>query len=184
MEPLEVLRNEHGLIRQYLEKLGRAAEKLENGEKVPRSFFDSAIEFFRTFTDRYHHFKEEHILFVRLAQKKKGEVDAALDSLRHEHERGRGVVSEIENSLDGYEQADPVYTERLMESLEAYTTLLRHHIHTEDHLFFPMARDELTDDEKKMLVEEFEKERARAGGRSFEEAHKLLVDMGSLLAHS
>ena len=33
------------------------------------------------------------------------------------------------------------------------------------------------------LLEEFEKERERTGGNAFELSHKLVVDMGSLLAH-
>ena len=70
MEPLEVLRNEHGLIRQYLDNLALAVQKMENDARPPKEFFDKAIEFARTFADTFHHYKEEHVMFVRLAQAK------------------------------------------------------------------------------------------------------------------
>ena len=102
MNPLETLSNEHGLIRQFLDNLTLSAQKIEGGQWPSRAFFEIAIDFARTFADKYHHFKEEHVLFVRLAEKKKGEVDAQLESLRYQHERGRGHITAIANALDGY----------------------------------------------------------------------------------
>ena len=89
MDPIETLSNEHGLIRQFLDVLSIAAEKIEEGQHPSEAFFEKAVEFARAFADHYHHFKEEHVLFVQLAQKKQGEVDAQLEALRYEHERGR-----------------------------------------------------------------------------------------------
>ena len=71
MAVTEMLVNEHGLIRRFLEELALADEKLENGVKPPRDFYEKAVQFARTFADRFHHIKEEYVMFVRLAQKKK-----------------------------------------------------------------------------------------------------------------
>ncbi len=88
--------NEHGLIRQFLDDMALAAEKIENGHGRPQRSSKRRVDFARTFADKYHHFKEEHVLFVQLAQKKQGEVDAQLEALRYEHERGRSLVAGIE----------------------------------------------------------------------------------------
>jgi len=183
MDPLETLSNEHGLIRQYLDNLSVAGEKLEGGGRVPRDFFEKAVEFARTFTDKFHHYKEEHVLFMRVAQLKKGAVDAEIDALRLQHERGRSIVTGIADALDGYEKGDNINSARLIENLAAYTSLLRHHIHKEDHVFYPLAREELTEQDEQDLVKEFENAREKSGGMAFEEAHKAVVDMGSILAH-
>jgi hemerythrin-like domain-containing protein len=183
MDPLEILSNEHGLIRQYLDNLSLAAEKLEEGGRVPREFFEKAVDFSRTFTDKFHHFKEEHVLFMRLAQRKQGAVDAEIEALRLQHERGRSIVTGIADALDGYEKGDTINSARLIENLAAYTSLLRHHIHKEDHIFYPMAREELTDQDEQELVKEFDNAREKSGGIAFEEAHKAVVDMGSILTH-
>jgi hemerythrin-like domain-containing protein len=122
-------------------------------------------------------------MFVRLAQKSAGAIDAKVDMLRYQHERGRNFVNEIANSLDGYEKGDSVKTTALIESTAAYISLLRHHIHLEDHVFYPLAEETMSPQEKQSLLEEFEKENKRSGEKTFEECHKLVVDMGTLLVH-
>ncbi len=183
MDPIETLSNEHGLIRQFLDVLSMAAEKIENGQRPSEALFEKGVEFARTFADHYHHFKEEHVLFVQLAQKKKGEVDAQLEALRYEHERGRSLVTGIEGAVPGYADGDPIKTGELLENIAAYASLLRHHIHVEDHVFFPMARKMLTQKEFEVLAPEFEKAHAKLGSDIFERCHKMVVDMGSIVAH-
>jgi hemerythrin-like domain-containing protein len=183
MDPLETLSNEHGLIRQYLDNLALAGERIENGQYPSTAFFEKALEFARGFSDKFHHFKEEHVLFVRLAEKKKGEIDAQLETLRNQHERGRELVAGVGHALDGYAARDPNQVALLLEQMAGYRALMRHHIHTEDHVFYPMARKELTPEELDQLSAEFEKQRQKYGGDCFERNHKIVVDMGSILKH-
>jgi hemerythrin-like domain-containing protein len=182
MDLIETLTNEHGLIRQYLDNLAFAADRIENGQRPSEAFFEKALDFSRTFADQYHHFKEEHVLFVRLAQKKKGELDSQLDTLRYQHERGRELVSAIGRSVDGYVACDEMKTGDLLENMAAYVSLLRRHIHTEDHVFYPLAQTVLGTDDVAALELEFEKERQKHP-QTFERCHKLVVDMGSILTH-
>jgi len=181
--PIETLSNEHGLIRHYLNVLALAESKIQEGQHPPREFFDKAVEFARGFADRFHHFKEEHVMFVRLAQKRKGEIDGQLDTLRYQHERGRNLIGGIARAVEGYAAGDMMKTADLLENMAAYISLLRHHIHIEDHVFYPMALEELSAEEMAALGEEFRKERERQGGEIFEVCHKLIVDMSSMLTH-
>ncbi|MCU0305597.1 MAG: hemerythrin domain-containing protein [Thermoanaerobaculales bacterium] len=183
MKPIETLSNEHGLIRHYLDNLNLAADQIAAGRHPSEAFFDKAVDFAKTFTDGFHHFKEEHVLFVQVAQKKRGEVDAQLDALRHEHERGRTLVADISRALPGYAAGDPVKTGELVEALGAYTALLKHHIHVEDHVFYPMAERTLTAAELETVAAEFDKQHERHGRDTFERCHKTVVDMGSILTH-
>ena len=183
MGPLEILRNEHGLIRHFLDNLALAVEKLENDERPPREVFDRAVEFARTFADKFHHVKEEHIMFVRLAQKNDGALDGEIEALRHQHERARDHIVTIANALDGYAAGQSVQISKVLESAAAYIAVLRNHIHKEDHVFFRLAAEALTAEEEEQLRQEFEKASQKAEGNSFEESHKLVVDMGSALAH-
>ena len=184
MDPIDILRNEHGLIRQFLDNLTLATGQLEEGKRPPRTFFDKAVEFANGFADDLHHFKEEHVLFVRLAQKKRGEVDAQLDALRQQHERGRGFVNGMKHALDGFADGDSTWTADLLENAAAYCALLRHHIYIEDHQFFPMARKELDATDLELVQQEFDRQRAKRPADEFERFHKILVDMGSDLAHT
>ncbi len=183
MDPIEILANEHGLIRQYLDNVAIAAEHIENGRTPARAFFEKGLDFARSFADQLHHFKEEHVLFVRLAQKKQGDLDAQITTLRHQHERGRELLNAIEAALPGYEAKDPMKTADLLEAMAAHVALLRHHIHIEDHVFFPLAAKVLSPGDMTEIAAEFAKERTRHGGDAFEKGHKQVVDMGSILTH-
>jgi len=51
MDPIETLRNEHGLIRQFVDLLSVAVTRLEVENPPPRAFFDDGIEFVRGFSE-------------------------------------------------------------------------------------------------------------------------------------
>jgi len=181
MGPIEILLNEHALIRQAIDNLSIGVEKLEDGEKIPEEFFEKAIEFARTFVDKFHHFKEEYIMFSQLAQKKEGHLDAQIEALRHQHERGRNYIVNIADSLKGYLRGEEIQTTTLLENLAAYISVLRHHIHREDNIFYPIAEKEFSEKEKEIILEAFKKEDEKANSRTTEEGKRLLREMGACL---
>jgi hypothetical protein len=48
---LEILSNEHGLIRQFPAHLALTLGRLEAGEKVPAQFVEKGVDFARNFAD-------------------------------------------------------------------------------------------------------------------------------------
>ena len=182
MDVLDTLSNEHGLIRRFLEELARAEDELENGQVPPGEFFEKAVDFARTFADRYHHYKEEVLMFVRVAHRKPGELGGQLEVLRRQHDMSRSLVDQIAGRLAAYKTGDREAGATLRELLGAYRSLLTRHLQIEDRVLFPTARAALTAEDMAELHLEFESDRSRAGERTFEQAHKLLVDMSSLLA--
>ncbi len=181
MDAIEILDNEHALIRQYLDNLTVASEKLESGERPPEGFFKKAVQFAKNFTDKFHHFKEEHVLFTQLAQKKGGAFDGQIDSLRHQHERGRNFITEISDSLEGYTKGNDIHTTTLVENLAAYISLLRHHIHKEDHNLYQTVKHEFSESELQGFVELFDKEKQRVGGKPYENSQSIVQEMSTLL---
>ena len=59
----------------------------------------------------------------------------------------------------------------------------RQHIHTEDHVFFPLVAEEFSDSDMDQCRVEFAKAREKAGDDVFERNHKLVTEMGSMLQH-
>ena len=182
MEALEILLKEHGLIWRFLDILRLGVEKLEEGERPPVEFFENAIEFARKFSDKYHHFKEEYLLFNLLARKENGRMDAQIDSLRYLHERGRTLIQGLAQSLEGYSQGREAQTIAILENMAAYISLLRQHIHKEDHIFFLMAAKEISEKEDAELVEAFIREEEKMGGNALANSSKLLEEMDELLS--
>jgi hemerythrin-like domain-containing protein len=182
MDPVEILRNEHGLIRRFVDLLSVAVTRLEVDQPPPRAFFDNGIEFVRGFSDGFHHKKEELVMFVQLAQKKNGAIDGQIEALRYQHDQGRSFIAAIAGALDGYSDGDPNDTAVVRENAAAFASLLKHHIHTEDHIFFPMSQEAMTPQELEVLGEKFEKVQEVHGADTFERYHKLVIDLDAMLA--
>ncbi len=181
MDPLQTLKHEHGLIRQVLDNVTLAKEDMENGNRPPVEFFQKAVEFFRIVVFKLHHFKEEHVMFGLLAQKKKGELDAQIEALNHQHNYGRNIISEISNSLEGYSEGKNIQTEKLMDSISQYASMLRKHMQKEDYVLYPMVAEELTDEEMQLLAQEFEKEESKNDEDYMETGRRLVEEMGLIL---
>jgi hemerythrin-like domain-containing protein len=157
MEPIQILINEHKLIRQYLNDSSVALFMMEEEKWPEKEFFEIGVEFTKSFSDKYHHFKEEYIMFLKLSQKKQGTIDSEIMFLRDQHERARNFTIEISRALSKYTQSNDIHTHTIAENLGYYNLLLRQHIHREDHVFYPMAHDIFTDSEQKEMLEDFEK---------------------------
>jgi hemerythrin-like domain-containing protein len=182
MKTTEVLVKEHGLILQVLDFLSMARQKLENGEMPPKEIFEKSVLFSVNFSDKFHHYKEEYLLFGLLAQKKEGALDLEIGALRYQHERCRHFIAEINNAVDGYASGNEIIITTLLENLASYISLLRRHIHMEDHIFFKMAGEVLSQDEDRALLGQFENEDKRIGGNDFYENHKKLAgEIGSII---
>ena len=181
MEALQILKAEHGMIRQYLSTLAFALDKMERGERPPKQFFEQVVIFAREFVDQYHHFKEELQMFTLLAQKKGGQFDAPLAALRNQHETGRNHVAAILNAAGAIAEGQEVWESDLIESLAAYISMLRHHINVEDHVFYPMAAETLSDSDQQQLMDSFRQVNDKMGTGFVEDFRERLLQMDSLL---
>jgi hemerythrin-like domain-containing protein len=181
MDPIEILSEEHRLIRQALDAFSLAARKMEQGVNPPVEFFEKAVEFSRTFIDKRHHFKEEYLMFGRLAERHQSELDAEIEALRQQHDHGREFISEMGNALDGYGKGKDAQVTIMVENLAALVTLYRHHVHREDHVFFPMVEKDLPKEELDDLGELFVKEDEKAGRGTFVSMQRLADELVTLL---
>ncbi len=158
MDVLSKLTGEHAHILQGINCLEKARDVLEQNRQPSVAFFKTAVLFFKEYADKLHHYKEEYLLFSFLASKKGGNIDLEIGSLRYQHELNRRCIKKIEDSLKGYETCSEIATTTLLENLAAYISILKRHIYREDHLFFPMAETELSEDEKRQLKNQFDEE--------------------------
>jgi hemerythrin-like domain-containing protein len=182
MKSVDILIREHGLIRQALDTLSLAKETLEKGQRPPRTFFEKAVEFSKSFSDRFHHFKEEFLMFGLLSQIKEGRYDSEIGVLKYQHERGRKFIDQIEQSIEGYADGDLFATTTLLENLASYISLLKLHIHCEDHIFFQMVKKALSAEEDQALLTQFKNEEKRFGSKNFfEKSRKLVLEMEALI---
>ena len=185
MKSTKLLSREHRLILTALDHLETARRALERDLRPPAELFTRAVQFFRNFADRFHHFKEEYLMFGLLAEKRDGEMDLAIGVLRHEHERCREHIQAMEDAIPGYAHGEEIATITLLENLAAYISLLRRHIHKEEHTFFPLVERSLSEPEDRDLHRRFRSEAEGAGGPNGGDAlsryGEAVSEMGAML---
>lgn len=181
MNAIEILSEEHRLILRGLDLLTTAAEKIVRDQRPPREFFEKAIRFTLDFTNQFHHYKEEIVMFGILAQKRQGEIDAEIERLRNQHHSLHDYMNEISKSLDAYSENIGSEVRRLHRNLSDYIETLRRHIHAEDKIFYPMAAKTLTEDEMQWLKEEFDKFAAKEGPDAKKVYQGLIEEMARLV---
>jgi len=181
LNAIEILLEEHRLIQRGLELLTTAAEKIVRNQNPPREFFEKAAIFTHDFTNKFHHYKEEIVMFGLLAQKHLGEIDGEMERLRNQHEILRNYMSEISDSLDGYSRNIDAEARRLHRNLSEYIETLRRHIHAEDKIFYPLAEKTLTADEMRELTDKFQEYAASAGSDGMQAGRALIDEMSSLV---
>lgn len=181
MKSIEILLDEHKLILRELELMTTAAEKIVRRRNPPREFFELAGRFTNDFTNRFHHHKEEIVMFGLLAEKNGGSLDDEVARLRNQHKVLHELTSEIAEALDRYEKNDEDAVHRLHRSLCLYVDTLRHHVTAENRIFYPLVVQTLTKDDMAYLDEEFEKAAAREPNDPMEEFGQLVDKMEQLV---
>lgn len=174
MTPTSELMEEHRVIERMLRLVSKAADKLENGEKVDKELWAGASDFLKNFADKCHHAKEEKLLFVKMMQRgMSGEVGPIAVMLR-EHEDGRAHVRRIAALSAG--NLDKKDSAELIRHSRGYVELLSQHIQKEDSVLYPMANQILTSDDQEELVEGFEKVEEEIMGRGTHERYHHMIE--------
>ena len=181
MKPTDILTQEHVLIRLMLDNLSVAVHRMELGGRPAREFFEKAIEFGQSFVHRYHHYKEEYVMFTRLAEKKQGALDQSVKALRFDHERALNLLAEIGRSLPGYAAGGEQEAAIILGDLASYVAMLRRHIYQEDHVLFPMVERDLSEAEQAELMKVFKQTTDEFGGHIFETFQQAVLDLRRFL---
>ncbi len=181
MNAIQILEEEHALILKALDLLSTAADKIGRDENPPREFFEKAVSFTLNFTNKFHHYKEEIVMFGLLAQKHEGEIDAEVERLRSQHQVLHNYMNEISNSLDAYSQNKQSEVRRLHRNLSEYIEVLRRHIHAEDKKFYPLVEKSLSEAEMTDMTEKFTQYATEEGRNAMKDNAVLINEMAKLL---
>ena len=161
LHSLQLLYDEHDVILRAIGRVRQAAN-LSGDRYEPE--VRHLIHFFRTYADRYHHFKEEDILFLEMTRKNALLGDGILREMYGHHTAFRERIASAERHLDAKE-FDAAQAE-----LEAYAGELTDHIAVENEEIFPMADVLFSPDELKAIAFRFEDCDRELGREQKEEA--------------
>ncbi|MBC8500143.1 MAG: hemerythrin domain-containing protein [Nanoarchaeota archaeon] len=156
-EPTRILSDEHKNILKVIDSLLRECDALESGKDMDKRFFRKIVDFVRNYADRFHHAKEEDILFVELCKDNVQMPCNPTHQMLHEHDLGRSFVKNVE---DGLKEDNK---EKVVENARGYAQLLQEHIYKEDNILYPMADEALNQEIQKSMLDKFRQVEQRFG---------------------
>lgn len=154
MKPTQQLVDEHVHILTLLQVIDRLGDLASEGN-APLDKIAAAIELVRGYADELHHGKEENLLFPMLQERGMPRGRGPIGCMLQEHEVGRGTVAAMDAALSGMREGSPGAGDAFASAAGAYVTLLHDHIEKENQVLFPWAEDLLSDDDRKGLLESF-----------------------------
>jgi hemerythrin-like domain-containing protein len=143
--PMKKLVDEHVLIKRWIALIPRVVENLDVESEEGRRLILEGIDMIRSYADKYHHAKEEDILF------KYFDEEADIIKVMHEdHTHGRSLVKEMLAALDKRD------AKTIAANLMAYRELLTEHIRKEDEILYPWMDNQLSTHQVGELFSKFD----------------------------
>lgn len=135
----KVMVDEHQLILRMIALVEQNTTLLEQGKFRNWQFYLDAVDFIRNYADRFHHAKEEDVLFVELIANGMPEKQSPIEAMHMEHDQGRAHVRAIEAAAQKALAGEAGQGAIIAEHAKGYAALLRGHIDKEDNILYPLA---------------------------------------------
>jgi hemerythrin-like domain-containing protein len=143
--PMKKLVDEHILIKRWIALIPEVIKNLDVESEKGRRLILDGIDMIRSYADKFHHAKEEDILFKYF-----DENSDILKVMHEDHTHARSLVKEI---LDALEKRDQ---KTIAENLMAYRELLTEHIRKEDEILYPWMDNQLSTHQVGELFSKFD----------------------------
>ena len=171
---VETLEAEHRLITRVVKLLPAIRASVDAG-KVDELVLSDVVEFFSSFTDRFHHAEEEDLFFPALQERGVSPTGCPVGALRLEHQQGRSLMNRLNAAAKRYREGDADDAKAISEVLRSAEALYTDHIWREEYLLFPMSEKVLSVQDRESLARDFNGVQGKFGS-AFLERYASLVE--------
>ncbi|MDU5587187.1 MAG: hemerythrin domain-containing protein [Finegoldia magna] len=156
MDSILVLEKEHENISKIIDLMKEKSIEFINNKNINVEFVKLLIYILKEYADKFHHRKEEEILFKKMQEDlgRIGEV-MVLNGMLVEHEIARGIIFDLGQSIKEYEKerSDENFVE-VIGNLMGYRRHLQKHIEKENTVVYPYGKNNLSDERLKEVEDE------------------------------
>ncbi|HYH20818.1 MAG TPA: hemerythrin domain-containing protein [Azospirillum sp.] len=145
-DAISVIKTEHRNLMRVVNIFDIVLRNVDAGHPPEFELLDAIVEYLRTFTDQYHHPKEDRFLFAALRQRDP-DAHAILDELESEHGTCYASTTALHDALEAYKRGEPGSAERFQQVAAEYRRLQLRHLQKEEGVVIPMARAALTEED-------------------------------------
>ncbi len=156
MKSILVLEQEHENISKIIDLMKNKSIEFINNKDINVEFVELLIFILKEYADKFHHRKEEEILFNKMQEDlgRIGEV-MILNGMLVEHEIARGIIFDLNQSINDYknEKSDENFVE-VIGNLMGYKRHLQKHIEKENTVVYPYGKNNLSEERLEEVEEE------------------------------
>ncbi len=148
---LKILSDEHKNILKVINALLKECDSIQSENKIDKIYLSQIIDFVRGYADKFHHAKEENILFKEFnICAEEGCVHCnPVDQMLHEHDLGRNYIKELEIGIKEENKS------KILQNARGYSQLLKEHIFKEDNILYPMMDEAFNEKIKVRILDKF-----------------------------
>jgi hemerythrin-like domain-containing protein len=141
---LAIIQREHRALAAVLYTFDHVLAEIRAGRIEPDfALFEAILSYVQDFPDRFHHPKEDEVLFP-LVLKRAPETKAAIDELQTQHHEGVRLTSDLKWKLRDWRASPPTRFAAFDEAALRFIEWQRKHIAREERTVLPAAREKLT----------------------------------------
>jgi hemerythrin-like domain-containing protein len=170
----KVLTDEHRLILRMIALVEKNTVLMEQGKFRNWRFFLNAVDFIRNYADRFHHAKEEDVLFTELIKNGMPAKQSPIEAMHLEHEQGREFVRALQAAAEKAQTGETGQLPVIAENARGYAELLRAHIAKENDILYPLAERVLPETVRSGMLQAYEHAEAKTPG--LEEKYRQMVE--------
>lgn len=164
----QVLSDEHQTILKTLTVMLAECDAIEAGQELNTAFFNKAIAFIKNYADKFHHAKEEDILFKVMLENVDHLHCNPIPVMLHEHDEGRAFVQGMEAGIADNNASS------IIQNARGYCMLLEQHIYKEDNVLYPMAEEALSEEQKELVNKAYQEAETKLNAEMNIEALKIV----------
>lgn len=175
MKAIEILVKEHDSILKVIE-ITQKMLNTNDPAKVNLNHVDSIIDFIKNFADKYHHLKEEDVLFMEMEKHGMPREGGPIGVMLHEHDEGRRYIKQAVEAIEQLKAGNITAFQGIKDNLLNYCTLLTNHIYKENNILYPMAERFLPVDIQTAMSVDFEQANVTTVDNEYHDKYLKLVD--------
>lgn len=138
MKAIEILVEEHDYILSMIE-VSKVILADHNSTDLPLDDVKFLVDFIQNFADKYHHMKEEDILFTEMGNYGMPAQNSPVGVMLSEHNQGRAYIKLVKEGISNFEAGDTSAYIQIKENLLSFGELLTQHIFKENNILYPMS---------------------------------------------
>lgn len=165
--------DEHLLIKRWLALIPEVINNMDVTSGEGREVVAGGIDFISSYADKFHHGKEEDILFKYFD----GQAEI-IQAMHSDHETGRSHVKAMREALKKEDK------DTIIKHLQAYGELLTDHIKKEDEILFPWMDRSLSETDKNAIASGFDKAERAMGAELPAQCETFIAALEKKFTHS